>query len=197
MRANVFFVIPARGGSKRLHRKNLRHVLGKPLIQYAVEACQGSKFHNGKNVFVTTEDEEISKESKRLSARVIDRPQALAADDVWTQDVIEHAVTKIEGFDKSEESCIVVRVQANSPQVTSEKIDECIEKLLAHDLWEVFTIDEQLLEDAAVHALRAKCVAQRALSVYKGVVMTDYIDVHNESDLLEVARRMKAKNDKD
>lgn len=192
MRANVFFVIPARGGSKRLHRKNLRYVLGKPLIQYAIEACQGSKFHNGENVFVTTEDKEISKESKHLNARVIERPQALAADNVWTQDVIEHAVTKIEGFDESEESCIVVRVQANSPQVTSEKIDECIEKLLAHDLWEVFTIDEQLLEDAAVHVLRAKCVAQRALSVYKGVVMTDYIDVHNEDDLQHVARIMGA-----
>lgn len=191
MRFAVFFVIPARGGSKRLSGKNLRPLLGKPLIQYAIEACRGSKFYDDKNVFVTTEDEEISSKSKELGASLIQRPCRLAEDDVWTQDVLKHAVKHIDGFDESCDNHILVRIQANSPQVKSEKIDECIKKLIDSKLWEVFTVNQDGIEDAAIHVMRARCVNQSALSVYKGVVQTDYIDVHDENDLKEVEDIMR------
>ena len=191
MKPEIYFIIPARGGSKRLPRKNLQSLFGKPLIQYAIEACKNSNFYNGKNIFVSTEDEQISTTSKDLEVSVIERPGSLAEDHVWTQDVLEHAVTKIKDFDASRKDHVVVRVQANSPQVKGEKIDECIEKLLSHNLWEVFTVDENGIEDAAVHVLRAKCVAQRALSVYKGVVKTNYIDVHDKDDLSKIKSMME------
>ena len=85
----------------------------------------------------------------------------------------------------------MVRVQANSPQVTSEKIDECIKKLKDHNLWEVFTVDEDGIEDAAVHVMLRRCVNQKALSVYKGVVHTDYIDVHDAKDIENISAIMK------
>ena len=191
MKPNVFFIIPARGGSKRLPRKNLHLLFKKPLIQYAIEACKRSEYFNGDNIFVTTEDSEIANFSSTLGANIIKRPDALAADNVWTQEVLKHAVTQIESIEVDNKHHLIVRVQANSPQVDGDKIDECIEKLINHDLWEVFTIDEQLIEDAAIHVMRAKCVYQAALSVYKGVVQTDYVDVHDRYDLAEAARRMR------
>ena len=46
-----------------------------------------------------------------------------------------------------------------------------------------FTVDENGIEDAAIHVLLEKCIKQKALSVYKGVVYTNYIDVHSINDL--------------
>ena len=188
---SVFFVIPARGGSKRLHRKNLQKLLGKPLIQYAIEACKKSNYYDSTNVYVTSEDQEILKKSEEFGISVISRPAQLAEDGVWTQDVLQHAITQIPGFDEKNDNHILVRVQANSPQVQSVKIDECVQKLIEHNLWEVFTVDQDGIEDAAIHVMRSKCVNQSALSVYKGIVQTDYVDIHNAADLHRVAEMMR------
>ena len=186
-------IIPARGGSKRLERKNLRNVLGKPMMQWAIEACLNSQHIDA--IFVTSEDEEILELAKSIPVNVITRPKELARDDVWTQDVLKHAcvavINRLKENNISPKISAIVRVQANSPQVTGKKIDECIEKLVTHNLWEVFTVDRQGIEDAAIHVLKARCVFQNALSVYKGVVTTDYIDIHTEEDLKSVESRMK------
>jgi CMP-N-acetylneuraminic acid synthetase len=182
----VRFIIPARGGSKRLIRKNMADLCGKPLISYAIDACMRSRYYDGSNLFVSTEDAEIKKVSLRLGASIIDRPHRLSKDDVWTQDVLKHAVKMLE----AEHFDIVVRIQANSPQVTCDKIDECIKKLISFDLWEVFTVDEKGVEDSAIHVLRKKCVYQEALSVFKGVVFADYTDIHTADDLEIVKNKM-------
>lgn len=190
----VKFVIPARGGSKRLNRKNIVDLCGKPLISYAIDACMKSRYYDCSNLFVSTEDDEIKKISSYLGASIIDRPQHLSKDDVWTQDVLKHAVKTFE----NEAFDVVARVQANSPQVTPDKIDECIEKLISFDLWEVFTVDENGIEDAAIHVMRKRCVHQNALSVYKGVVFTGYTDVHTADDLEIVKNKMfNRKNDEE
>jgi CMP-N,N'-diacetyllegionaminic acid synthase len=177
----VVFIIPARGGSKRLHRKNLYLINGKPCIQYAIESCLKSKYAKN-NVYVTSEDVEILSVSKDLGANIISRPASLSEDHVWTQDVLIHASDYLNFVDFD----YIVRVQANSPQVTSKKIDECIDKLIKYNLWEVFTVDQNGIEDAAVHVMKASCVYQKALSVYKGVVFTNYIDIHTVEDVEKV-----------
>ena len=186
----ILAVIPARGGSKRLHRKNIYPLLGHPLMSYAIEACKGSRYLEEQNVYVSTEDDEIASVALQYGAKVIDRPGKLAEDHVWTQDVLSHALEWSENKSGNEFD-VLVRVQANSPQVTSEKIDECIKKLKDHNLWEVFTVDEDGIEDAAVHVMLRRCVNQKALSVYKGVVHTDYIDVHGAKDIENISAIMK------
>ena len=59
MRDEIVCIIPARGGSKRLKRKNIYPLLGKPLLQYTVEAALATNFITRKNLFVSIEDEEI------------------------------------------------------------------------------------------------------------------------------------------
>jgi CMP-N-acetylneuraminic acid synthetase len=188
---SVICIIPARGGSKRLHKKNIKKVCGKPMIQWSIEACLKSELINRDAIYVSSEDDEILELCESLSVNTINRPVELSADDVWTQDVLKHAVSEIGDL---EESDIIVRVQANSPQVTSKKIDECILKLLDANLWEVFTINPEGVEDAAIHVMRLWCVNQSALSVYKGVVLTNYIDIHTQEDL-ELVESIMSKND--
>lgn len=195
------FIIPARGGSKRLPRKNLRKVCGRPMIEWVIDACRNSAFNRSdflnddpgrsQNVFVTSEDAEIIATSHNAGARVIVRPEYLADDHVWTQDVLRHAVDKVKEIDPDLVFNTVVRVQANSPQVTSAVIDSCIMKIRRDDLNEVFTVNRETLnEDAAVHAMKDDVVYQEALSVYKGIILTDYIDIHNGADLERVQRIM-------
>ncbi len=185
----IVCIIPARGGSKRLPRKNVQVLEGKPLIQWVIDACYKCRHLQEDEIFVSSEDDEILSLARSLGVEAIKRPPELAEDHVWTQDVLEHAVKAIETAQKPVD--IVVRVQANSPQVEPSIIEDCIEKLLKYDLWEVFTVNEDGIEDAAVHVMRRRCVEQRALSVYKGVVMTDYIDIHTHDDLERVSKIMR------
>ena len=186
---NIICIIPARGGSKRLPKKNIVPVLGTPMISYAIRAAHESLHIGPTSTYVSTEDAEIANVCLEMGAKIIERPDSLATDDTWTQDVLRHAVKSVE--DTSESSFdLVVRVQANSPQVTSKKIDECIEKLIKNGLWEVFTVDQDGIEDAAVHVMLRRCVEQEALSVYKGVVRTNYIDIHDEDDVIAAEKIM-------
>jgi len=185
-KSGVVAVIPARGGSKRLPRKNICPLLGKPMIFYAIRACLTSRFID--RVFVSTEDSEIKGVSQECGAEIIDRPQILAEDNVWVQDVMRHAVQAL--GDVGIEFDVVVRVFANSPMVQAEKIDEAISKLIRHNLFEVFSVDQSGIEDCAVRVYKKKVVFQNALSVYEAVVITDYKEIHTKEDLKKVEKLM-------
>jgi len=196
----VVFIIPARGGSKRLPRKNMLPVLGKPMIGWTIEAAMTSKHASKDGIYVTTEDAEIYRFVNEYDIKTHRRSDRLSEDHVWTQDVLKDSVQRIININIASESKpyrpdIVVRLQANSPQVETAKIDECIDKLIESDLWEVFTVDENGIEDGAIHVMRGQCVFQDALSVYKGVVITDYIDVHTQEDLENAEERIKERQE--
>jgi CMP-N-acetylneuraminic acid synthetase len=71
-------VIPARGGSKRLRRKNIIEFLGKPIIGYTIEAAEKSAVFD--NILVSTEDGEIAEIARRFGAQIIIREESLATD---------------------------------------------------------------------------------------------------------------------
>ncbi|WBY00904.1 pseudaminic acid cytidylyltransferase [Ramlibacter tataouinensis] len=84
-------VIPARGGSKRIPRKNIREFAGKPMIGYAINAALDSGVFDA--VVVSTDDEEIASESRRLGAEVpFIRPAELADDHTPIVPVLQHAI---------------------------------------------------------------------------------------------------------
>jgi CMP-N,N'-diacetyllegionaminic acid synthase len=86
----VLGVIPARGGSKRVKKKNLRHLCGKPLIQWTIEAAQQAKSLT--NWAVSTEDYEIGQVSVNLGAYVVSRPEELADDLASSDSVALHVL---------------------------------------------------------------------------------------------------------
>ena len=125
-RDRVLVVIPARGGSKRLPRKNVLHLGGRPLIAYAIEAAKGSKFVD--NVLVSTDNEEIATIARHFGATVpFIRPADLASDEASSVGVLQHAVRFYE--EKNRRIDTIILVQPTSPGVEAGDIDACIEKL--------------------------------------------------------------------
>lgn len=119
-------VIPARGGSKAVPRKNLRPLNGKPLIAYAIKAALDAKEVH--RVVVSTEDEEISLFAKRFGAEVIGRPENLAGDNVTLDPVVVHTSEEAERK-WNETYTYIVTVQPTSPLVMGNDIDRGIRKI--------------------------------------------------------------------
>jgi CMP-N-acetylneuraminic acid synthetase/spore coat polysaccharide biosynthesis predicted glycosyltransferase SpsG len=119
----VLAVIPARGGSKGIPRKNLRPLAGKPLIWYAIRACLAAKAMT--RVVVSTDDEEIALFAERFGARVVRRPTALAADDVTLDPVIIHATRQCEQA-WGESYDVVVTVQPTCPLLGAADLESAI-----------------------------------------------------------------------
>jgi len=84
-------IIPARGNSKRLQRKNILELAGKPLIAWTIEAALNAQYLD--EVMVTTDDREIADIARKLNASVpFLRPKELAEDDTTSFDVVKHAL---------------------------------------------------------------------------------------------------------
>ncbi|MGB9979490.1 cytidylyltransferase domain-containing protein [Methanobacterium sp.] len=135
---NILAIIPARGGSKGVPRKNIKKIAGKPLIAYTIESAVESK-HIDK-VIVSTEDQEIAHISKEYGAEIIKRPEKLALDNSSTIDAIFHCLNylKIEKYMPD----IVVLLQPTSPLRTTENIDESIEFFCKKDCESVISVCE-------------------------------------------------------
>ena len=89
--AKSIAIIPARGGSKRIPRKNIKEFYGKPLIAYSIQTALESKLFD--KVIVTTDDEEIANVAKKYGADVpFIRPKELSDDFTGTGDVVKHAL---------------------------------------------------------------------------------------------------------
>jgi len=114
-------IIPARGGSKRLPKKNILDLKGKPLIAYSIEAGLQSKYID--KVIVSSDDDEILDTSKAFGAEIIKRPDVLASDTATSFDAIKHTIENTEKYD------YIVLLQPTSPLRSALQIDEAIELL--------------------------------------------------------------------
>ncbi len=122
-RGKILGIIPARGGSKGIPRKNLFPVMGKPLIEYTISAAHHSKLID--RTIVSTDDSEIRENAIRLGCDVpFLRPAELARDDTPGIDPVFHAMNQLPEFEW------IVLLQPTSPLRTSEDIDRCIELAL-------------------------------------------------------------------
>lgn len=115
-------IIPARGGSKRLPRKNILDLAGKPLIAWTIAAGLKSKYID--KVIVTSDDDEILSIAQDSGSAVLKRPNNLASDKATTFDTIKHAIEKINRYD------YIVLLQPTSPLRDQKHIDAAIELML-------------------------------------------------------------------
>lgn len=120
-------VIPARGGSKRIPRKNIKEFCGKPMIAYSIEAAIASGLFE--KIVVSTDDEEIAKIAQSYGALVpFMRPRELSDDHTATIPVIAHAIrASVEDIKEVEAVCCIY---ATAPFVQAQFIKEAYEKLL-------------------------------------------------------------------
>lgn len=112
-------VIPARGGSKGIPRKNIRMIAGKPLIAWSIEAARESELLD--DFVVSTEDEEIASVARRCGAKVVRRPRKLATDAATTVSVLQQVLQEMPAKN-------VVLLQPTSPVREPGLIDRCIRR---------------------------------------------------------------------
>ena len=114
-------IVPARGGSKRLPRKNILNLAGKPLIAWTIETALKSQYID--KVVVSSDDDEILNVAEKYGSDTIKRPDELASDTATSFDAIKHTIENIESYD------YVILLQPTSPLRTEEHIDKAIELL--------------------------------------------------------------------
>ncbi|MDK2820357.1 MAG: hypothetical protein PWP31_322 [Clostridia bacterium] len=123
---SILAIIPARGGSKGVPRKNIRKVAGKPLIAWTIEEAKKSKFID--RLVVSSEDKEIINIARLWGCEApFVRPAELARDDTPGIEPVLHAIKMLSGYD------YVVLLQPTSPLRTVEDIDGCIEKCIGRN----------------------------------------------------------------
>jgi len=127
-------IIPARGGSKRLPRKNILDLNGKPLIGYTIEAGLNAKYID--KIVVSSDNKEILELSKTFGSEIILRPDYLANDTATTFDAIKHTIQNFEEYD------YIVLLQPTSPLRNSKHIEEAIELLNKKDADAIVSVCE-------------------------------------------------------
>ena len=133
-------IIPARGGSKGVPRKNIRRILNKPLIAYTIEKSLKSNIFS--HVIVSTEDKEIAKISKKYGAEVpFMRPKNLAKDNTSMADVLIHAVKKLLSLGYSFE--IFVNRDCTVPFIRNSDIKSSISLMKKTNCDAVYGVYEQ------------------------------------------------------
>lgn len=132
-------IIPARGGSKRIPRKNIRSFLGKPIIGYSIEAAlECSRFET---VMVSTDDEEIASISKDLGADVPFYRSTESADDFAPLiEVVREVVNSYQQMQRSFD--VICCLLPTAPFITSEIINEAFTSLKNKDVDSVFSIQQ-------------------------------------------------------
>lgn len=130
MKREILALIPARGGSKGIPRKNLLPLAGKPLIAYSIEQALASRLIT--RTVVSTDDPEIARVAKAYGAEVpFERPAPLAQDASSDRDVFRHALQALHQADGYGCEC-VVHLRPTGPIRRVERIDEAIAMFLDH-----------------------------------------------------------------
>ena len=138
--ANFAVIIPARGGSKGIKKKNIQPLSGEPLICFSIESALESS--HVKDIFVSTDSDEIKEIAKRYSkVKIIDRPADLALDAAPTEPVLLHVLDCIKK-DYNSLPDYVILLQPTSPYRKKGTIDKCIEKILETKADSLLTVCE-------------------------------------------------------
>jgi CMP-N,N'-diacetyllegionaminic acid synthase len=117
-------LIPARGGSKEIPKKNIIDINGKPLISFAIEASIKSDSHE---TWVSTDDEEIARISREYGAKVIKRPKEISTDNATSESALLHFTEEMKDFD------ILIFLQATCPFVEYSDINKALVLIKKYD----------------------------------------------------------------
>ncbi len=123
----IIVVIPARGGSKGIPRKNIRLMNGLPLISYAIKVALGSSFQP--DVYVSTDSTEIADVAVKFGARILMRDFSLSGDMVTLDPVIYDALVKAEQENSSKYDMIIT-MQPTSPLTSGDTLDRAIKEFV-------------------------------------------------------------------
>jgi CMP-N,N'-diacetyllegionaminic acid synthase len=140
----ILCVIPARGGSKGIPKKNIINFIDQPLISHSIIQSLKSKYIT--DVVVSSDSDEILNISQSYGAITLKRPNEISTDTSSSESALLHAIEKL-----NDDYDYIVFLQATSPLRTTEDIDNCIETLINNNLDSVFSAS--ILEDMLIWKL--------------------------------------------
>lgn len=168
-------IIPARGGSKGIPKKNIVLVNNKPLIQYTIDAALGSKYLD--NIIVSTDDKEIADVSISLGASVpFLRPKNLATDEAKTIDSVIHAIEELKSVGKQYD--YVVILQPTQPLRLSRHIDGAIEKIVLSNQESLVSISKVKEHPILMRIVNEKGELEKLLNINSTVRRQDFPTVY-------------------
>jgi CMP-N,N'-diacetyllegionaminic acid synthase len=132
----IVAVIPARGGSKGIPKKNLLDLCGKPLIAWSIEQALGAELID--EVYVTSDSDEILEVAKKYGAKTIKRPVEISGDNATSESAWIHALDTLKAEGK--EVSHIVCMQATSPVRHSHDLDQAIAKVKDEKLDSLFSV---------------------------------------------------------
>jgi CMP-N,N'-diacetyllegionaminic acid synthase len=135
----VLGVVPARGGSKGLPRKNLLLLAGEPLLVHTLRSARQARTLD--HIVVSTDDDELAAVARAAGVEVVERPAELATDDASTEDALIHVLETLEARGESTPE-FVVTLEPTSPLRTGRLIDECVETAIAVGADALITVAE-------------------------------------------------------
>lgn len=136
MKERCIAIIPARGGSKRVPRKNIKEFFGKPLIAYSIQTALKSNLFD--KVIVTTDDEEIAKIAKEYGAEVpFIRPKELSDDFIMPQAAIDHTLEYLDNIGKKYD--FYCTIYPTAPLLQTKYLIKGFEDLIYTDAVNVFS----------------------------------------------------------
>jgi len=151
----VLAIIPARGGSKSIHKKNIRKLYQKPLIEYSIICAQKSKYVN--RIIVSTDDRKIANISENAGAEVpFLRPKKLSTDNSKTLDVTKQVLEFLDAKE-SYKPDIITHLQPTTPFRTSAMLDKSIQMLQNSNATSVLGVKK-----IKTHPYRHFCINQIA-----------------------------------
>ncbi len=159
----IFAFIPARGGSKRIPRKNIKMLAGKPMMAWTIEACKKSKYIT--RTFVSTEDAEVKNIALSYGAEVVDRPAEFSGDDISPQFAMDHWrywLWKNEGF-VGTALTEVAFLLPTCPMITEKHIDGAMERYLKSKSNVLITICKTPIVPADGYFINDRGLAERVL----------------------------------
>ena len=123
---NIIALIPARGGSKRIPKKNIKLFNGEPLVNHSIKYAKNCNLID--EIYVSTDDEEISLISSKAGASVIKRPINISGDNATTESAIKHTLKSL-----SKKPDIIVLLQPTSPYRPKDSLKEALNKFIDND----------------------------------------------------------------
>ena len=161
-------IITARGGSKRIPRKNIKEFNGKPIMTYSIDAALGSGVFD--KVMVSTEDEEIASIAKEYGAEVpFYRSDKTAGDFATTDDVLREVLAEYRA--RGEEFDIAACIYPTAPFITPERLKNAVESLANSDA------------DSLIPVVRFSYPPQRAMEIQDGALIfrqMEYMDARSQ-----------------
>jgi CMP-N-acetylneuraminic acid synthetase len=134
----IIAIIPARGGSKRIPKKNIKNMAGKPLVAWTIESALKSRLLD--RVIVSTDDKEIAQISKKYKAEIIERPKELATDKAKAIDALWHVLECLKKENYVPDA--VIFLQPTSPLRTDKDILKAIDIFLKNKCESVVSVSE-------------------------------------------------------